>query len=144
MEQDSKREAKFAEVVVEIRNKKAEVTKVAEGVTVFVCDHDAAEELESMGETYALETVRGPLDRSTLGFPLLREKIEERLADVEAAQEGIRELLERLTIEDAEEIAIAVGSLTDARAEIRDAVDEALTGHRPVDANPATTEGESP
>ena len=138
MEQDREQKAKFAEVIVEVRDKKAEVTKVPGGVTVFVCDHDAAEELESMGETYALHTVRGPLDRSTLGLPLLRGKIEERLADVEAAQEGIRALLDHLTIEDAEEIAIAVGSLTDARGEIREALDEVLTGQHPIDgAGPA-------
>lgn len=143
MEQDRERETGFAEVIVEIRDAKPEVTKVPADVTVFVCDHDAAEELESMGEAYALETVRGPLDRSTLGPGLLRERIEEKLADVEAAAEAIRSLVDGLTIEDAEELAIAVGSLTDARAEIRDTLDEIMP-ERPTGANGTPEGGEGP
>lgn len=116
----------FAEVIIEIRDGKPEITKVPAGVVAFLCDHDEAEEIESMAEAYALRTVRGPVDRSTLGPKLLREKIDEKLAEVEAARDGMRALLDRLTIEDAEELAVAIASLTDAQVEIREAMDGIL------------------
>lgn len=50
----------FAEVVVEVRDGNADVTELPADAGTFVFDHDAAEELESLGRSYSPRTIRDP------------------------------------------------------------------------------------
>ncbi len=118
---------RFDEVVVEVRDGKSDVTSLPATAVAFICNHDEAEEVESMGETYSMRVVRGPVDRSTLGPQLLKEKLHEKLREIDAVREGMTALIDHLPMEDAEELGEAFCSITTAQAEIMDAINDVLT-----------------
>lgn len=142
VEQSGRREENL-HVLVEVRGSEAIPTEIPDGVTVFICDHDEADELEKMGEVYSLKTFRSPIDNSTLGPQRLKGRLEDRLREIDGTREEMSSLLDHLPMEDAEELGVALDSLTYAVGRIQDKIEEVLSAPHPAPPDEAV-EGQPP